>query len=116
MRQPTMRPERRQRPSVSHGSGWWSSLSDQDAFERGMASLYDAMLDESHWPAASALIEEACGVTGHALMVGEGAQDERRALYVGLYHQGRRREDLEREYLRDVLSDRRMRAARAATA
>ena len=64
-----------------------------------MASLYDAMLDDSHWPAASALIEKACGVTGHALMVGEGAKDERRALYVGLYHQGRRREDLEREYL-----------------
>ena len=33
-------------------------VSDRDALERIMASLYDAMLDETHWPATSALIDE----------------------------------------------------------
>ena len=47
-------------------------MSDRDAFERVLASLYDAMLDDSHWPATSALIDEVCGSTGNALMVGEG--------------------------------------------
>ena len=31
-----------------------------------MASLYDAMLDDTRWPAASALIDEACGAGGGA--------------------------------------------------
>ena len=74
-------------------------MSDQDAFERFLASLYDAMLDDSGWPATSALIDEACGITGNALLVGEGPQDDLRVLPVGLYYRGQRREDLEREYL-----------------
>ena len=32
-------------------------------------------------------------------MVGQGSEDERSALYVGLYHRGQRRRDLESEYL-----------------
>ena len=74
-------------------------MSDQDAFERILASLYDAMLDDVQWPATSALIDEACGTQGNALMVGEGPKDDIRALFVGLYYRGERREDLEREYL-----------------
>ena len=31
-------------------------MSDQDALEGILASLYDAMLDDSRWPAASALV------------------------------------------------------------
>ena len=74
-------------------------MSDQDAFERILASLYDAMLDDTYWPATSALIDEACGSTGNALLVGEGPKDDLRVLFVGLYYRGQRREDLEREYL-----------------
>ena len=74
-------------------------MSGQDAFERILASLYDAMLDDTYWPATSALIDEACGSTGNALMVGEGPKDDIRVLFVGLYYRGQRREDLEREYL-----------------
>ena len=74
-------------------------MNDPDAFERFLASLYDAMLDDSGWPATSALIDEACGITGNALLVGEGPQDDLRVLPVGLYYRGQRREDLEREYL-----------------
>ena len=74
-------------------------MSDQDAFESSLVSLYDAMLDDTYWPATSALIDEACGITGNALLVGEGPKDDIRVLFVGLYYRGQRREDLEREYL-----------------
>ena len=74
-------------------------MSEQDAFERIIASLYDAMLDDTYWPDTAALIDEGCGLTGNALLVGEGPPDDIRVLFVGLYYRGQRREDLEREYL-----------------
>ena len=74
-------------------------MSEPPTFERILASLYDAMLDDTHWPATSALIDEACGIAGNALMVGEGPQDDIRVTFVGLYYRGQRRPDLEREYL-----------------
>ena len=74
-------------------------MSDQDAFDQILAALYDAMLDDAHWPATSAFIDEACGITGNALLVGEGSKDDVRVLFVGLYYRGQRDEDLEREYL-----------------
>ena len=74
-------------------------MSNQGTYERTLASLYDAMLDDTHWPATSALIDEACGITGNVLLVGEGPKDDIRASFVGLYSRGQRREDEEREYL-----------------
>ena len=65
-------------------------MSGHDAFERILASLYEAMLDDTHWPATSALIDEACGITGNALLVGEGPKDDIRVLFVGLYSRGQR--------------------------
>ena len=44
-------------------------------------------------------MDEACGIAGNALLVGEGPQDDIRVLFVGLYSRGQRRTDLEREYL-----------------
>ena len=73
-------------------------MSDRDAFERIMASLYDAMLDDTQWPVTSTLIDEACGLTGNALLVGEGPMDDIQAHFVGVYYRGQRRTDLEREY------------------
>ena len=74
-------------------------MSEPAAFERVLASLYDAMLDETYWPATSALLDEACGIAGNALLVGEGPPDDIRVTFVGLYYRGQRRLDLEREYL-----------------
>jgi len=74
-------------------------MSDQYAFERILASLYDAMLDDTEWPATSALIDEACGTVGNALLVGEGSPDDIRTQFVGIYSRGQRYEDLEREWL-----------------
>ena len=60
-------------------------MSYQDTFEHILAALYDAMLDDARWPAASALIDEACGITGNDLMVGEGPKDDVQADFVGVY-------------------------------
>ena len=76
-------------------------MSDQDALEGILASLYDAMLDDSRWPAASALIDDACGLKGNGLMVAEGPENDIRATCVGAYYRGQRRHDLERDYLED---------------
>ena len=76
-------------------------MSDQDAFGRVLASLHDAMLDDTHWPAASALIDEACGVIRNALLVGEGPPGDIQPHFVGFYEWGERREDLEHDYLTD---------------
>ncbi len=74
-------------------------MSDQDAFEGILASLYDAMLDETLWPATSALIDEACGLHGNALLVGQGPKEAVRVFCAGFYYRGQRREDREREWL-----------------
>ena len=81
-----------------HGKGR-IAMSDQDAFARILASLCDATLDDRHWPVTSALIDEACGITGNCLLVGEGPPDDIRAMFVGVYSRGERQADLEREYL-----------------
>ena len=72
---------------------------EQDAFERIVASVHDAMLDDARWPATAALIDEACGLTGNDLIIREGPLDDVRVLFVGAYCHGQRREDQERDYL-----------------
>ncbi|MXX86175.1 MAG: helix-turn-helix transcriptional regulator [Acidobacteria bacterium] len=76
-------------------------MTEQEAFERILVALYESMLDDSRWPATSALIDEVCGVTGNNLMVGEGPKQDLRVGFVGLYYRGQRRPDLEREYVED---------------
>ena len=67
-------------------------MSGHDAFERILTSLHEAMLDDVHWPTTTALIDEACGLTSNALLVGEGQKDDLRVLFAGLYYRGQRRE------------------------
>ena len=74
-------------------------MSEQVVFERTLASLHDAMLDDTRWPATSALIDEACGMTGNTILTGEGPRSDIRVNFVGLYYRGQRRTDLERWYL-----------------
>ena len=74
-------------------------MSSQDAFDRILASLHEAALDAAQWPAASALIDEACGSQGNTLLVGGGPKDDIRVAFVGLYYRGERYVALEREYL-----------------
>ena len=74
-------------------------MSDQDAFERILTSLHDTTLDDALWPTTSALIDDACGTVGNALLVSEGPPDDIRTHFFGLYSRGQRYADLEREWL-----------------
>ncbi len=74
-------------------------MSDHDALERILAALHDAMLDDTYWPATSALIDEACGTVGNALLVSDGPKDDVRVTFARVYYRGERRDDLAREYL-----------------
>ena len=73
-------------------------MNPDDAFERILALLYRAMLDDARWPAASALIDEACGVRGNALTVGEGTGGGDRIHFARLLSRGECRQELAREY------------------
>ena len=74
-------------------------MSDQDKFERVLAALHEAMLDDTLWPATSALIDDACGMVGNALLIRHGSQDDSPVSLVGFYYRGERRENWEREYM-----------------
>ena len=67
-------------------------------FERLLASLQDAALNDALWPAASRLIDEACGATGSSIIVGEGVGHDARVSFAAFYRRGERRLDLERDY------------------
>ena len=69
-----------------------------DAFGRVLASLHDATIDDAHWPATSALIDDAFGATGNGLVVGEGSGDDVCIFFAGMYQRGQRRHDLEHDY------------------
>ena len=73
-------------------------MSSLDAFLHILESLHEAMLDDAHWPAAAVLIDEACGIGGSALVVGEGFGDDVRVHFARYLYRGERRPDLEREY------------------
>ncbi len=74
-------------------------MGERDAFERMLRSFYDAMFDDALWPAVSALIDEACGLTGNGLLVVEGTKQDAQLCPLGLYYRGEPHKELEREYL-----------------
>ena len=69
-----------------------------DVFKRTLISLNEATLNDDHWPAASALIDEACRVKGNQLVVGSGSGSDAEVFFARNYHRGQRREDFERDY------------------
>jgi DNA-binding CsgD family transcriptional regulator len=73
-------------------------MGQQDMVERVLGSLYDAMLDEAYWPATSALIDEACGVKGNALVVSDGQAEDADIYFTRICYRGRHDPDLERLY------------------
>ena len=73
-------------------------MNPDDAFERILAALYRATLDDALWPETSALIDEACGIVGNGLVVGEKVGDEDRIFFVRNHYRGESRLDLAREY------------------
>ena len=73
-------------------------MNPDDAFEGGLAALYEAALDDARWPAATALVEEAVGTIGNALIVGEGSGDGARLHFARFLQRGESVEALGREY------------------
>ena len=62
-------------------------MSERDAFDRTLASLHEAMLDD------------ACGTKGNMLTLAEGqTQDDVEIFYVGFFFRGEHNRELEREY------------------
>ncbi|MXX61501.1 MAG: hypothetical protein F4112_08940 [Holophagales bacterium] len=74
-------------------------MNSLDAFDRALAALHQAALDDAHWPAAATLIEELCGTTGNVLTVSEGSGEELRVHFYQHFYRGEPREDLTRLYL-----------------
>ena len=44
-------------------------VNERDAFERLLASLHEATFNPDLWPTTSALIDEAVGTEGNALLI-----------------------------------------------
>ena len=74
-------------------------MSRQDLYERVLASLNAAALDDGRWPAASGLIDEFCGAKGNMLVTGDGAaQKDVDIFFARFCFRGERHPELEREY------------------
>lgn len=74
-------------------------MSDQEAFERILAALHKATLDDSHWPAVAALIDDACRTKGNMLVLcDESLSGDIETSFARFCYRGERRRELEREY------------------
>lgn len=73
-------------------------MGEQEVFDGLLTALHEAALDDTLWPATSALLDEACGMIGNALIVGEGSAENARVLFAESYRRGERNLDLERFY------------------
>ena len=74
-------------------------MSEPDLFDRVLASLNAAMLDDLHWPTTAALIDEVCGLKGHFLVLGERSPDDIVQTFMArFFHRGERRQDWESLY------------------
>ena len=74
-------------------------MSERPAIDRILPSLHDAMLDETQWPVASGLIDDACRTTGNFLTFADGRSQDDVEIYLAWFHfRGERHFDLEREY------------------
>ena len=69
----------------------------RDDFERALASLNRAVLDDAHWPVACSLIDAACGTPGNVLVVGKDAGGKVEIDFAYCCHEGLHRPDMEHE-------------------
>ena len=74
-------------------------MSERDAFDRVVASLHDASLDDARWPATSCLIDDLLRARGNSLGFGAGTPEEGLQIYyAGFFRGGQRLREYEREY------------------
>ena len=64
-------------------------MSQQDNFDRIVSALHDAALDDTLWPSASALIDEAVGMAGsHLIIVSGHSRDDAEFIFGDMYCHG----------------------------
>lgn len=74
-------------------------MSERRAFDRILASLHEATLDDTRWPAASALIDDAFRAKGNSLVFGRGRTEEGVQIFSARFFRGGERlRESEREY------------------
>ena len=74
-------------------------MTQQDALEQIVASLNEAMLDDTRWPGTSALVDKACGAKCNALVLGDDLPPDKLELFLAKYYQrGEDRSDWGQEY------------------
>ena len=76
-------------------------MSAEDVFNGVLEALHEAALDDSLWPRASALLDDACGSTGNALVGGEGLSSSAQVIFGKLYYRGQHDDLVLPEYLRN---------------
>ena len=77
-------------------------MNKHEAFERILASMHEAALDDTHWATASALIDDALGVHGNTLAFGDLHSGKDIQLYfLEAFSHGQRLSEFEREYFED---------------
>ena len=77
-------------------------MSQRDAFDGVLASLHEAVFDDARWPAASALIDEACRIKGNLLVYGAGRTQDDVAIFLARFcFRGQRNEEFERKYFEE---------------
>ena len=76
-------------------------MSRHDPFNRILAALQDTALDPGRWPAAAALVDEACRTKGNALVIGNCRTAQEPGIrFSSFCCRGERREDMEQRYFR----------------
>lgn len=74
-------------------------MSERDAFDRILASIQKATLDDAHWPEASGLIDQTCGTKGNLLVHAECGSGENVRIFLARFiYRGQRDEEFERDY------------------
>ncbi len=77
-------------------------MNQRDAFNGVLASLHEAVFDDACWPAASALIDEACRIKGNMQVHGAGSSHDDVVIYrARLCYRGQRNEEFERRYFEE---------------
>ena len=74
-------------------------MTEWEAFDRILTSLYEVALDRAHWSTATGLVDEALGTHGSSMVFGDGGfEEDIRIYFAWSFFRGQRHRDLERDY------------------
>ena len=76
-------------------------MNQRDRIEQVILTLSEAALDDSRWPTAASLLDEACGVTSSSLVGAESTEAGMAVMFARFCRDGQRNQELEREYFDD---------------